>query len=237
MKVAFKVSDDVEMKRLVDGLAHDIIDAHIHYKMHNDLIEALKASPVALRESNTFWNLTISAHIRLSQTALTRAYDQEHQALHLRSWLTLIGDNLEMFSEENFRKRMKDNPYVESLAATYRVPDPVQLAADIALCSSNDPLVNILVRHRSAEGAHRSGKLTAKGERISYSCPLTYDDFETLLNRALEILHRYTVLFLEASYSTNVIGRHDYKAIIQAMNEQDDRRTAEIKAWHESSQN
>jgi hypothetical protein len=234
MKVAFKVSDDVEMKRLVDGLAHDIIDAHIHYKMHNDLIEALKANPVALRESNTFWNLTISAHIRLSQTALTRAYDQEHQTLHLRSWLTLIDKNPEMFSEASFRKRMKDNPHVDSLARTYCPPDPEQLATDIALCSSTDPLVRILICHRNNEGSHRSGKLTVEGKRINDSYPLTYDDFETLLNRALEILHRYSVLFAATSYSVNVIGRHDFQAIIRAMNEQDDRRNADIKAAHDN---
>lgn len=234
MKVAFKISDDLELGRLLEGLAQDIVDAHIHYKMHNDLIEALKANPVALRESRTFWNTTISAHIRLSQATLTRAYDQEHQTLHLRNWLTLIGDNLEMFSEESFRKRMKDNPHVDSLAATYRIPDPEQLAADIALCSHTDPVVKILICHRNNEGSHRSGKLTAEGKRINDVFPLTYDDFETLLNRALEILHRYSILFAATSYSTNVLGRHDYKAIMQAMNEQDDRRNAEMKAVYDT---
>lgn len=89
MKVAFKISDDVELGRLLEGLANDIVDAHVHYKMHNDLIEALRANPVVARESNTFWQMTISAHVRLSQAMLARAYDQEHQSLHLKSWLTV----------------------------------------------------------------------------------------------------------------------------------------------------
>lgn len=228
MKLSFSVTNDVELGRLVDGLANDIIDAHVHYKMHCDLIEAVNACPVATRESNNFWHMTISAHIRLSQAMLTRAYDQEHRALHLRSWLTLIGDNLEMFSESNFRRRMKDNPYVDSLASEYRIPDQQQLEADIALCNATDPLVNLLVCHRNNEGAHRSGKLTANGKRINDMHPLTYVDFETLLTRALDILDRYSTLFAATSYSTNVIGRHDYKAVFQAMYEQDARCTAEI---------
>ena len=233
MKVAFKIRDDVELGRLLDGLASDIVDAHVHYKMHNDLIEALCANPVVARESNTFWHMTVSAHIRLSQAMLARAYDQEHQSLHLKSWLVLIRDNPEMFSMENFRKRMKDNPYIDSLASEYRVPDPEQLKADIALCSDGDPLVSILIRHRSNEGAHRSGKLTAQGAKINDMYPLTYVTFETLLNRALEILHRYSTLFVATSYSTNVIGRKDFESIVLAVSEKQERIEAEMKAFRE----
>jgi hypothetical protein len=226
----FTISDEVELERLLEGLAEDIIDAHVHYKMHNDLIKALNAAPVVARESNNFWHMTLSAHIRLSQAMMTRAYDQEHQSLHLKSWLMVIRDNPEMFSEANFRRRMKDNPFVDSLAAERRIPDPVQLEKDIALCSASDPLVNILICHRNNEGAHRSGKLTAKGEKINDMFPLTYVDFDILLARALDILHRYSTLFVATSYSTNVVGRKDFQSIFVAVQEKDARLTAEMKA-------
>ena len=232
--MGFTISDDVELERLLEGLAKDIIDAHVHYKMHNDLIEALNDAPVVARESNNFWHMTISAHIRLSQAMMTRAYDQEHQSLHLRSWLMVIRENPEMFSEANFRRRMKDNPFVDSLAAKRRIPDPEQLEMDIALCSASDPLVKILIRHRNSQGAHRSGKLTAEGKKINDIFPLTYKDFDVLLARALGILHRYSTLFVATSYSTNVVGREDFQSIFVAVQEKDARITAEMKALQDS---
>jgi hypothetical protein len=194
--------------------------------MHNDLIEALNAAPVVRRESNGFWHMTISAHIRVSQALLTRAYDQEDQSLHLRSWLIAIRDNLEMFSAASFKERMKHNPHVESLAEHYRVPDLAELEQDIAACSDKDPFVHVLIRHRNSLGAHRSSKLTAKGKKINDKYPLTYDIFDKLLKRSLDILNRYSTLFVATSYSTKMVGHNDFQSIFTAVEEKDARITA-----------
>jgi hypothetical protein len=228
--MGYEITSDVELGRLLDGLAHDIIDAHLHYKMHNDLIEALNAAPVVRRESNSFWYMTLSAHIRLSQALLTRAYDQERQSLHLKSWLTVIRDNLEMFSEASFRERMTDNPHVESLAEHYRIPDLTELERDIAACSDTDPLVHVLILHRNALGAHRSSKFTAKGKKISDKFPLTFENFDKLLKRSLQILNRYSTLFAATSHSTTMIGHKDFQSIFAAVEEKDARMTAEHRA-------
>ncbi|WP_332848138.1 AbiU2 domain-containing protein [Massilia sp. S19_KUP03_FR1] len=215
--MGFKINNDEEMDRLLTGLANDIVDAHVHYKMHDDLITALQAAPEVARESNNFWHMTISAHVKLSQAMLTRAYDQEHQSLHLKSWLIAIRDNPDMFSAASFRERMKENPYVDSLAEDYRIPDRAQLEADIVLCSSSDPLVRILMYQRNNCGAHLSAKLTAAGVKISDQFPLTYADFKRLLERSLTIIHRYSTLFVATSYSTNVVGRKDFETVFVAV--------------------
>lgn len=212
------IRNETEFKRLLDGLADDIIDAHVHYKLYKDLLKAIEDYPCVIRQSNTFWSMTLKAHLRMSSNMLSKAYDQENAALHLKNWLLTIKDNLDFFTEKNFRERKKDNPYVESLARDWRVPDIKELDDDIVSCSKGDPLVKILIFHRNNIHAHRGGKNTANATNISENFPLSFNDFEVLLKRAIELLNRYSVLFEACSYSTNAIGRDDYKYIFESVN-------------------
>jgi len=151
--------------------------------------------------------------------ALFRAYDQDTRALHLRSWLLTIQENLHLFDEESFRERLKDNPYVASLAADSRKPDVATLADDIALCSSNDPIVKRLTVYRSNRVAHRNAKALLSPEDIGERFGLTFDDIRTLLERAKTIVNRYSYLFAASTYSTKVIGHDDFEYIFKCVEE------------------
>ncbi len=71
-----KITDENEFKRLLEGLSNDIVDAHIHYKLYKDLLEANDVFPFVMPQSNTFWSLTLQSHLNTSLYALTKAYDQ-----------------------------------------------------------------------------------------------------------------------------------------------------------------
>lgn len=120
---AIRITSSDEFKRLIAALATDIVDAHIHSEMFITLQDALASNTVVLGQSNTFWQLTLKAHHETAIGCLIRAFDQEPGALHLRNWLETIRANLHLFSESEFRTRLKDNPFVDSLAATPRTPD------------------------------------------------------------------------------------------------------------------
>jgi hypothetical protein len=212
------IQNEAEFKRLLDGLADDIIDANVHYKLYKDLLKAIDDYPTVVRQSNTFWSMTLKAHLATSINMLCKAFDQENKSLHLKSWLLTINDNLDFFTEKNFREREKDNPHLDSLTQDWHMPDIKELRNDIALCSNCDPLVNVLVIHRNNIHAHRSGKNTAHATNISENIPLSFTNFEVLLKRAVELLNRYSILFEACSYSTNAIGRDDYKYIFESVN-------------------
>ena len=74
---AIKVKDELEFRSLLEGLALDIVDAHIYWKLWKDIDELLKASPEVYTESLTFWYYTLNAHLRTALTSLARAFDQE----------------------------------------------------------------------------------------------------------------------------------------------------------------
>lgn len=206
-----------EFLRLLKALASDIINAQIHYKMYRDLLNAGNDFLNVIAETNTFWSLTIDSHFTTSRHFLVRAYDQNKDALHLFSFLKTIEQNLSLFDKASFIARNHENPYVEDLAKEDRTPNLNELKADAKLCSDDDPLVKILIMHRGNLIAHRNAKNTAKGKTLADVYPLTFGDYEELLNRAISILNKYSRLFDASTYSSKIIGSDDFQHIFKCI--------------------
>jgi hypothetical protein len=214
------VNDSAEFERLLKALSDDIVDAHIHYRLYEELIEAIAKYPLVVHQSNTFWNFTLQAHLNSCISALTRVYDQEQSSLHLRSWLITIQENLRLFDDAAFRERLKDNPYVASLAEDPRKPDPTVLTDDIAACSNTDAVVKKLTIYRNVRIAHRSaGFILSALHNKEEKYGLMFDELRVLLDRAKTILNRYSYLFGASVYSTTVVGHEDFEYIFQSVQE------------------
>lgn len=215
-----EVKDSAEFSRLLVALSGDIVNAHIHYRLYRDLREALRQHHLVAVQSNTFWSLTLQAHLNACIHVLCRVYDQNLKAaLHLRSWLATIKENLHLFDEDQFRERLKDNPFVDSLAQSPRKPDSALLDQDIRSCSVEDPLVKTLTIHRGSRIVHKSARNVVAERDIGDEHPLTFGDVDGLLERAITILNRYSGLFAANSYSTQVVGHDDYEYIFKCVEE------------------
>ena len=199
----------------IKAIANDAVDAVIHWKLSRGILEAAETWPLVIQQSNTFWSLTLKAHVNVSLLAMCRVFDQEKSSLHLLGLLQLIEQNLPLFDEDQFRERLRDNPFVASLAETARQPDAKQLASDIALSSVHDPLVKRLVTHRNNAVAHLSQKRRLNSTPQRSDEEITNADFEILLNRAVEIVNRYSGLFGAEHFSTQIVGHDDYETVFR----------------------
>jgi hypothetical protein len=222
------IKNALQFTRLIEALSKDIVDAHIHYKLYVDLLKAREEHPLVMQQSPAFWGLTLKSHLSSSLLHLSRAYDQQKNALHLNSWLLTIKTNFSFFETENFRERLKENVFVESLAASSRRPDIQTLEQDILLCSPKDELVKLFLLHRHHIIAHTNAWNAADGKSIGSTKPLSFENFEELLSRAITILNRYSNLFEASTYSTNVIGRDDYQYIFKSIEDAVKRSEEEI---------
>ena len=152
---ALPIRDSAGFNSLISALATDVMNAKFHLDLLHAIWQAREEYEREFEQSPWFWHLTTAAHLETGLIKLARAYDTQDRGLHLSNWLETIDANLHIFSEEHFRARLKDNPFVDSLASTPRTPDSEKLAADIASVSTNDPDVKklIFVRHNN----HLSG--------------------------------------------------------------------------------
>lgn len=211
-----KLRDHSDFAALVTALANDVVDAHIHFKLHEAVANALDAKPDVAIQSRNFWNLTLQAHLTTAINALARAYDQQRSSLHLRSWLLTIQDNMELFTNASFRHRLRGNPFVESLAVDIASPDPVRLQNDIDQCTATDPVVQRLVIFRNNYSAHRPTAPLLRRPPGDENA-LTYDDVRMLLTRSHGILNTYSLLFSATAYSINLVGGTDFQYIIDCV--------------------
>ena len=212
-----RITSSEEFSRLLDALANETVTACIHFRLYSDLEAARAGYSVEFNQSWTFWWLTFQAHWDTTLFRLCKIYDQHNSSLNLRNLPDTIEANISIFDVENFRERLKGNPFVDSLASGSKKPDLVQLQKDKEFVSETNPLVKTLVFWRNNFFAHRSSKHVAANKSLAdhYTFDMTVVD--QLLKEAMRILNSYSVLFRASSYSTQIIGHDDYRHVLEAI--------------------
>jgi hypothetical protein len=224
------ITSETEFERLIEGLSEDLVSASIHFELYRDLRSSTKGYLRELNQSVAFWQATFRAHLDSTIFRLCRIYDQHDKALSLLNWLDTIKGNLHMFDIPNFRARLRDNPFVNSLAAEPRKPDLSQLQADIASASESNPLVKKLIILRGNVFAHKYAKNIMRDKDLLETYPLTWEEIQSLLETGLAILNRYSGLFQAQHYSSKVVGHDDYLYVLGAIRADLERRDAELQA-------
>lgn len=216
MPKPIRIKNSAEFDSLMKGLARDIVDSALYFYLHQNLNNSIPNYITELNQIKAFWRLTISAQIDAALIRLCRAYDSHTASLSLPRLLLTVETNLEIFDTPNFKERLKDNPFVESLAEVSRVPDKTRLKSDIALVSESNTLVGRLLKWRNNFGAHRNPREMLAPNSIVVD-PLTLEEIEILVERAVLILNRYSKLFSAHTYSTSMIGADDYKYVLDCI--------------------
>ncbi len=237
MSKPMRIKNSAEFDSLMKGLARDIVDAHVHFHLYQNLNNAIPEYVTELNQSAAFWNLAIDAQVDATLLRLCRAYDSHTSSLSLPRLLATIQANLHIFDTPEFIKRLKDNPFVESLANDSRIPDKDELKSDIAFVSSADPRVRHLLAWRNNIGAHRNPQETLSPNSVVLD-PLKFAEIEVLLERAISIINKYSLLFGALAYSTSMFGEDSYKYVLDCIRKDIAARAHELKeeiAKHENA--
>lgn len=213
MTKPIRIKNSDEFDALIEGLAHDIVDANVHFRLHQNLSDSIADYCIELNQSRAFWNLTISAQLDAALLRLCRAYDSDSSSLSLPRLLATIECNPDIFDTPDFKERLMDNPFVEGLTDVDRIPDKDDLVADIKLVSKRDPFVSRLLKWRNNIGAHRDPRETITPNSV-VGDPLNFTEIEYLLTSAIGILNRYSSLFKAVTYSTSMVGADDYSYVL-----------------------
>ena len=230
-----KILDSAEFQSLLDALASELVEANIHFKLYADLTGAISEYQEEYNQSTAFWSLTLQAHLDAAVFRLCKIYDQHTNTLNLRNLLDTIKANISVFDTEDFRQRLKGNPFVESLSDESRKPDEKQLEIDLVYVSEENPLVKNLIVLRNNFFAHRSAKNAITKRNLAEDYPLTIKNVEELLVDGMRLINRYSSLFRASTYSTNMVGRDDFQFVLKSIREHlaliEQRIEEERKRW------
>ena len=215
-----KLTSQDEFRRLLTALLDDLVDARFHFSLHQDLSKVSEEYATEFAQTPTFWGFTLSAHIDAVMVRLCMSYDTYGDSvLNLRNLLETVQANLSIFDKPNFRQRLKGNAFVDSLAAELKPPDDAQLRKDIQEVTVSDPLVHKLVQWRHNYIAHRNRDCALNPQKLSTEHPLLFVEIDELLERALKIGNRYSLLFDASVHATTMIGKDDYLHVLRSVRE------------------
>jgi hypothetical protein len=214
-----KITNATEFNHLLQALCRELVEAHNHFNLYRDLQGAISDYGEEMNQSRTFWYLTLESHLDASIVRLCKIYEHHNRkdTLNLRNLLDTIQANIAFFDTANFRERLKDNPFVESLSEDSRKPDEKQLQEDIAYVDRKNSLVQSLMMWRDNVVAHRNTHYVISQKNLGDDYPLTIENIEELLAKADEILNRYSILFSAGAYSMHIIGEDDYKFVLKSI--------------------
>jgi hypothetical protein len=215
MGLNIKSSD--EFDKLLSALSDDVVHASIFFKLHSDLKAAATEYSREFSQSTTFWVLTSQSLLDAALFRLCRVYDTYRTSNSLPNLLHTIKENLHIFDETDFKERLKDNPFVDSLAQYARKPDLKQLEADIEYAGKKNLLVNNLLVLRHNVFAHRNADNIIKGKNLSADYPLSIDNMSELIEKGVSILNHYSNLFRALSHSPQIVGHDDYKYVLSCI--------------------
>lgn len=233
MKIKFK--SDEEFQRLLEALAQELGSANDHWRLYNDLKSKVKNFAREYSQSPTFWWLTFRAHGDAVIFRLIRIFDTtRNSSLSLPNLLDTIEANLNIFDSDRFRERLKNNPFVESLADDVRKPDDAQLKKDIEFSGQRNPLVKKLTILRHKLFAHKDAKNVIMVNKFTDDHLLSDEEINELLEKGIKILNRYRLLFRAEMNSTQIVGHGDYELILKSirvyLEERDKKIKVQIKA-------
>lgn len=211
------VTDSAQFKRLLEALVDELIDARDHFRLHQDLDASIPEYQTEFNQSVGFWTSTLRAHMDAAVLRLCKAYDQSKDKpnLNLRNFLETIQANLHFFDEANFRERLKDNAFVDSLAKDPRKPDTAQLRKDLEWVTNANPLVKNLTLWRHHHVAHRSRSSALDPRGFAQQNPLPFSEIKALIDNGLRIVNDYSSLFSATVHTSTPIK--DYKYLLEAV--------------------
>lgn len=204
------ISEDAELKRLLEHIADDIINAGAYLRLHSTVAGRFESHKHEVNQTPAFWAFTANAVRDAGLLCLARIFDQRHGALSLHTLLLTIRDHPEFFADEAVRKRV--NPiYAESMRSGSHTVDNQLLTEHLKLVSAGDPLT-----WRNTLGAHRASKVILTGQFPEAGLP-SRDDCVTLLDRAFSIFNHYTSLFHATTTSTKIIGEENHDFVFELL--------------------
>jgi hypothetical protein len=227
--MAIQVRTSDELKRLIEALALELVDANIAFRMHERLVSAYESEyGDVMREAWTFWSLTIQGHLDSAVFRLCRIYDQDDKNLGLRGLLDTIGANQHLFSREQFAARMQGRPQPELLIENFEALNTSQIGIDMDFATrATNPVVARLIAVRHNYYSHRNARDVVAERAVAETYPHMRDEVGDLLDGGLAIVNRYSMLFDLNSWSRNIIGGDDFYYVLRAAKERLDRIYAE----------
>jgi hypothetical protein len=189
-----------EFKTLLNTICNDLGRVFDKWTLFNNLMEAQQGPfTKALSQSQSFWSIVYGALQDAVLFGLCRAYDDNPEALTLRTVIETLK------AKATF------------LSGLPTISDE-RLDADLnSVNRRTSQTVKHLLIWRDNFYAHRSAQKVIDRSTLGEKCPITYGDVNALLDNAFRIVNGYSADIFRVSNLRKMSGADDYVKVLRTL--------------------
>lgn len=199
------------------GLIWETISARAHLKL-NERLEEYKADYLKeLNQAPHFFILTIRAHYDDALLTLSRILDRQKNSLSIWKFLNFVEQNREIFSEEVFSQRIKDNPYHESLIESHESITCEEIEEDRGKLGNLEDTITKVKDLRDTILAHNDRRFIIRGRISAKKHDVQREKLYRVIDTLFKILNRYSRAYNSSTFSENILGEDDIGGIMDSI--------------------
>jgi hypothetical protein len=180
-----------------DRLRSELNKAYTHYEISKCLRKAVQTHNREFNEATTFFALTMDAHLFATVMSISRFTDTRGDSLHLNGFFNFVLGNLDMFSVENYKRRLHmkgtDIEDCDHWAKKHRAVTREMVLQDVTLIGAL-PVSNIRT-WRDKKIAHIEKDLVKKKVDVEKESPILGGEIDKIISIFHEVLNKYRIAY------------------------------------------
>jgi hypothetical protein len=180
-----------------DKLRDELNTAYTHHEICKTLRKLMSNYLEEFNTAPSFFGLTIDAHLFATIMSLNRFIDDHANAFKLKRFFKLIEQNLNIFSDEEYEKHLKDKGYDDE-DCKFWLKNRIRVTCD-TLKEDKKTIEKLPVKNlkawRNKKLAHIDEFYVLTDAKISQESPITIGDIDQIINTLHEILNRYLLAY------------------------------------------
>lgn len=212
------VTSEEEFSRYHKRLRDELNKANWHFSIVKYISDIGKDYHKELNQAPGFWGLTINAHMSCALARLNNFFGEEKvmKHLHMRSFLDFIEQNLGIFSNQAFKKRLCKEGRYDELAAKFNSEITIEKVKSDRQKLSKLP-ISSLTKWRNKILSHIDKNYVARNVDITKRYPIQMKHIEQIIDTLDDMLNEYSLAYDFSTYNKGLAIEDGIKYILDAV--------------------
>jgi len=194
-------------------LIEELLWADLHLKLWRRLVDYSGQLHVA----NTFFTVTMKAHLDAALVHLFKIFDTHKDSLSIWKFMNYVETNPEIFSTKSFSRRMAGNTDLDYLLKSHVPVTSKDIEEDKTKLHSKESIIRTLKKRRDKEYSHIDEALLLKMDNITRQSHLSISEVENSITAVFEILSRYSTAYDQSTYSRKWLREDDIEEVVASI--------------------
>lgn len=178
-------------------LRDELNKAYTHYEICKKLREFRTSRGEEFSEALTFLGLTIDAHLFATVMSINRFIDKRQDSLKMDVFFKFVEDNLGLFSDEAYEKRLRDKK-MSDIECAHWMEKQVKITRG-TIGQDKNSIKNLPIRNlkdwRDKKLAHVDRDIVLKDVDVMKESPVTIGEIDQIIDTLNGILNRYSLAY------------------------------------------